>query len=231
MQCLRRRTMDSVPGADKTGIPGTYLGEILEGDRFFIRSRHFGRCIVRNSNRTDDIILKLSPVGYGCKGEYKDPCNPVVEDAPVEDQCSYGYVCVPDTDGANKCLINPLMTNYNEDNLPRKQCTAWTIPCDTTDETYHWTSVDVHCTNKQKFKMVGTDQCLSLAGHNTSTGLWRDHTYLYLRPCDIEPQQFVEWEMKAEPAESGIVDGEVFVAPPYYSMKSGSPNDRCIKMT
>ena len=224
-QCLRRRTMASVPGADKVPVPGTNLGEIEEGDRFFIRSRHFGRCI----GLTDNGDLEPSPVGYGCKGEYKDPCNPV-EGGPIEDQCSYGYVCEADTDGVNKCLLNPSMTNYTEDKLPMKQCSAWTIPCDTTDEKYHWTSIDIPGTNKQKFKLVGTNQCLALRGNNTSQG-WKNHTYLLPQPCDVEPQEFVQWEKRAEPLESGVVNGEIFVPDPYYSLKSATPNNKCIRMS
>jgi len=225
-QCLRRITMDNIPGADKTPIPGTNLGVVEEGDRFFIRNRHYGRCI----GRGDDNTLKHSPVGYGCKREYQNPCNPA-EDAPMEDQCSYGLVCAPDddTDGTNKCLLNPQMTNYTEDKLPTIECHVWTIPCDTTDEKYHWTSIDIQGTNKQKFKMVGTNQCLALKGNNTSRG-WRDHFYMTLQPCDIETQHMVEWEKTAEPGESGVVSGEVFVPDPYYSIKSANPTSPCIGM-
>ena len=225
-QCLIRITMANLPGADTTDIPETNLGEIAEGDRFFIRNRNYGRCI----GRTDDNTLKPSPVGYGCKGEYKNSCSPA-QDAPIEDQCSYGLVCGPDSDGENKCLLDPQLSHYTEDALPRKECKVWTIPCDTKDENYHWTSIDVPGTNKQKFKVVGTDQCLALKGHTRSNGEWDNHMYLTLQNCDIDPQEFVQWEKKKEPAESGIVNGEVFVPDTYYSIKSGTPNDQCINMT
>ena len=227
-QCLRRLTMANLPGADTTEIPETNLGEVEEGDRFFIRNRNYGRCI----GRTEENELKPSPVGYGCKKEYQQPCNPA-EDAPVEDQCSYGLVCGPDEDDddrANKCLLNPELPHYTKEKLPRQECKVWTIPCDTKDENYHWTSIDVPGTNKQKFKMVGTDQCLALRGHTRSDGVWANHMYLTLQPCDVEPQEFVQWEKKAEPAESGIVNGEVFVPDPYYSIKSATPNNQCLNM-
>jgi hypothetical protein len=230
LKCLRRVTMDRLPGADSTPVPGTNLGEIEEGDRFFIRNRHYGRCIGRTAENT----LTHSPVGYACKGEYKAVCNPS-EDAPVDQQCSYGYVCAADaTDGQHKCLLNPQMKHYTEENLPRKECKAWTIPCDTSDDKFHWTSISVPGTNKQKYKAVGTNQCLALMGHSTTNPSipngWRNHMYLTLQPCDTQYQQFIEWEKIQEPAESGVVNGEVFVPDPYYRIKSATPNDQCLRM-
>lgn len=228
-KCLRRVTMDRLPGADSTPVPGTNLGEIEEGDRFFIRNRHYGRCI----GRTEDNTLTHSPVGYACKGEYKAACNPA-EDAPVDQQCSYGYVCAKDTDDQNKCLLNPQMKHYTEENLPRKECKAWTIPCDTSDDKFHWTSISIPGTNKQKYKAVGTNQCLALMGHSTTNPSipngWRNHMYLTLQPCDHEQQAFVEWEKIQEPPESGIVNGQVFVPDPYYRIKSATPNEQCLRM-
>jgi len=234
-KCLRRISLDDLPGADTTPVPGTNLGTIEEGDRFFIRNRHWGRCIGRRdgwdkpNNRSD---LKASPVGYACRGEYKDPCNPG-EDVPIEDQCSRGLICEQGTDGANQCLLNPVFSRYTEENLPRKECEAWTIPCDTNDENYHWTSIDVPGTNKQKFKAVGTDQCLAIRGRADSRGHWKNSSWLNLEPCDspfIGQQSWTEWEKTAEPFESGIVNGEEFVPDPYFSIKSANPSNKCAEM-
>jgi hypothetical protein len=66
---------------------------------------------------------------------------------------------------------------------------------------------------------------------------------LTLTPCDYAPASYFDknvnvttmvnfagWEPILEPAERGIVNGELFVPPRYYSLRSTTPNDRCINM-
>jgi hypothetical protein len=57
-RCQQKR--DSVlSGSDAVYIPGTELGEITSNDKFFIRNRHYGRCLGRDASNT----LIHSPAG------------------------------------------------------------------------------------------------------------------------------------------------------------------------
>ena len=102
-----------------------------------------------------------------------------------------------------------------------------TLPCDTENPDFHWERLDIQGTNRKKFRLVDTDLCLALNGHLNKTqqypeGIWGNSTMFSLVSCTDRPNKATAIEIVPEPPESGMVDGELFVPAPYYSLKTYS---------
>lgn len=71
-KCLIMTTSDMLPGADQVQIEGTQIGEINDGDKFFIRNRHKGRCLGRDAKNAL-IHSRVGPLGETIPCDIHDP--------------------------------------------------------------------------------------------------------------------------------------------------------------
>lgn len=92
------------------------------------------------------------------------------------------------------------------------------VPCDVDDPNFHW-SAQTDPDGNKKFQLLNTNMCLALSGtHRAGIGLLGKR--VDLQPCDVTPQEFVQWRADHQGTESVEINDTTVVLPAYYALRS-----------